>query len=384
MLKESAEIIKEKKVEYIELIYDLIFVYIIGRNSSLLHNIQDGFVPASSFMTYVLGTLIIIQIWNFTNFYINRYGSNGKQEHMLILINMFLLYFMGDATRTDWQDAYYYKYNIAWALILINFIIHYWMKYQKYKDYRPWESIQILYSMVMMGIQTVIIVVSLPLYYYTGVMIAPLAMVFGIIFTICTSKVNMLVPVDFGHLTERAMLYIVFTFGEMIIAISSYFEGEVSLNNIYFALMGFLIVVGLFQSYELCYDFLIDREMITNGTGYMMIHIFLIFALNNITAALEFMREPEVDLLVKTIFITVSFVVYYIFMFVLGRYMKIKMRPSPRFLMKIAGILIAFSVMMILFRENMYINIAVSVALVYSILAILMRAKNLTTGCNER
>ena len=29
---------KEKKVEYIELIYDLIFVYIIGRNNSLLHH----------------------------------------------------------------------------------------------------------------------------------------------------------------------------------------------------------------------------------------------------------------------------------------------------------------------------------------------------------
>ena len=27
---------KEKKVEYIELIYDLIFVYIIGRNNALL------------------------------------------------------------------------------------------------------------------------------------------------------------------------------------------------------------------------------------------------------------------------------------------------------------------------------------------------------------
>ena len=35
---------EEKKVEYLELIYDLIFVYIIGRNNSLLLHLEDGFV----------------------------------------------------------------------------------------------------------------------------------------------------------------------------------------------------------------------------------------------------------------------------------------------------------------------------------------------------
>ena len=40
---------KEKKVEYVELIYDLIFVYIIGRNNSLLHNIKNGFTDPLSF-----------------------------------------------------------------------------------------------------------------------------------------------------------------------------------------------------------------------------------------------------------------------------------------------------------------------------------------------
>ena len=56
MLKE------EKKVEYLELIYDLIFVYVIGRNSSLLRNVVDGFVPAGTFLAYILYSLAVIQI----------------------------------------------------------------------------------------------------------------------------------------------------------------------------------------------------------------------------------------------------------------------------------------------------------------------------------
>ncbi|MBR1771440.1 MAG: hypothetical protein IJ747_05375 [Lachnospiraceae bacterium] len=33
---------QEKKVEYLELIYDLIFVYLIGRNNAILHYVEGG------------------------------------------------------------------------------------------------------------------------------------------------------------------------------------------------------------------------------------------------------------------------------------------------------------------------------------------------------
>lgn len=365
---------EEKKVEYIELIYDLIFVYMIGRNSNLVHTIHDGFIDPHFFMIYVFGTLIIIQIWNFSNFYINRYGSNGIQEHIMLLINMFLLYFMGDATTTDWVDYYYYKYNIAWMLILLNFLVNYLIKYLQYHKTKPWEALQMIFSMIMFSGEILIILISLPIYAYTRVIIAPYAVFFGIIFTICTSKINNLVPVDFGHLTERAMLYVVFTFGEMIIAISGYFEGEVTPSNVYFALMGFLIVVGLFQSYEICYDHLIDRGLITNGSGYMMIHLFLIFAMNNITAALEFMREDEVALLPKIIFLTGSFIFYFVFLYLLGIYAKRKAKPTKTFIITQIISLMGFSVLMIVFRENMHLNIALTVLLVFENLYIIMKA----------
>ena len=102
----------EKKVEYIELIYDLIFVYIIGRNNSLLEHISGGFIDPSAFLTYLLCTLITIQIWYLSILFINRYGDNGISEHIGLFINMFLLYYMADATRTHWE-THFYRYNIA-------------------------------------------------------------------------------------------------------------------------------------------------------------------------------------------------------------------------------------------------------------------------------
>ncbi|MBQ1715575.1 MAG: low temperature requirement protein A, partial [Firmicutes bacterium] len=115
---------KEKKVEYLELIYDLIFVYIVGRNNSLLQHIEGGFVSGGVFLGYLLGTLAIIQIWNFSTFYINHYGRNGVRDHVFLFLNMFLLYFMGEATDIAWQSTFY-MYSASWALILINIGIQY-------------------------------------------------------------------------------------------------------------------------------------------------------------------------------------------------------------------------------------------------------------------
>lgn len=79
--------------------------------------------------------------------------------------------------------------------------------------------------------------------------------------------------------------------------------------------MAFLIVVGLFLSYGTIYDHIIDREREDSGMLFMMIHIFIIFALNNITNSLGFMREEEVAILPKVLFIVLSIVGYYVFCF---------------------------------------------------------------------
>ena len=87
---------EEKKVEYIELIYDLIFVYIIGRNNSLISSVEHGFIPWSVYLTYFLTTLIALHIWYLTTVFINRYGSKSVAEYIGIFINMYLLYYMAD------------------------------------------------------------------------------------------------------------------------------------------------------------------------------------------------------------------------------------------------------------------------------------------------
>ena len=204
----------EKKVEYLELIYDLIFVYIIGRNNSLLHLLQDGFIRPGAYLTYLCTTLIVLQIWYYTVLFVNRYGSNRISEIIGLFINMYLLYYMADATRVSWQDVYL-KYSIAWGLILINLAVQYLLKLKTYTD--ALHTVHIRFQIRFLLGQAVIVFVSIPVFLKTGFAASPVALVFGMVVAFVYNRINTFMQVDFPHMTERVMLYVVFTFGEMIL-----------------------------------------------------------------------------------------------------------------------------------------------------------------------
>ncbi len=356
---------KEKKVEYIELIYDLIFVYIIGRNNSLLHNITGGFFDFSAFASYVFCTLAVIQIWTFTTYYINVYGKKSIREHISLFINMFLLYFMAQGTGEHWRD-YVVQYHIAWALILVNIGIQYLFEYFNHTE--PVHKKRSATMATILFCEAVAVILSLVVYSFTSLTYISIgAILLGVTAVVISSKHNCSAVVDFAHLSERIMLYVVFTFGEMIIAGASYFEGKMSFSSVYFALMAFLIVAGLFLSYGIFYDNIINKEMQTNGIAYMISHIVIIFALNNITSSLEFMRDEEVALIPKISFLIISFTLYYIFLFISGVFANKKGKADKRLLIVIAASSVIFSALMLILRNNMYFNIALSVVYVFSL-----------------
>lgn len=370
---------EEKKVEYLELIYDLIFVYMVGKNNALIHNIQNGFVEPKSFAAYVLCTLAIIQIWNFTTFYINMFGRNGVRDHIFLFINMYLLYFVGQSTRPDWQ-AYQTQYHIAWGLILANIGIQYLIELRNHRM-DVWNQGIIKRMCLVLFVEAGLVFVAAIPNPVLGIWISAAAILTGILLTAFSRRTSVGGQIDFPHLTERAMLYVVFTFGEMIIAVASYFNGDGgwSWNTIYFSLMAFLIVVGLFLSYGIIYDHLIDRTGSYDGMLYMSLHIFILFALNNITASLEFMREPEIAVMPKMLFLVCSVVGYFVFLFSLLLYIRDREKFTKPLCGKEGLLTAAFVVLMLLLREEMYLNICLSVLYVFAVFLIIYRTKQTMT-----
>ncbi len=352
-----SKIIKEKKVEYIELIYDLIFVYLIGRSTSLLDRVEAGFISFSTIIQYLASSLIFIQIWYYTTLFVNRYGKNGIRDSVMLMINMFLLYIMGATTGLGW-DINYAAYAIAWSLILVNLAANYLLQLRN-----PEFCIKkhVRQNAALLLTQAFLVAASIPLYNVTGY----IAGVWTMVLSFVAAPFLIRVPVNFGHLTERVMLYVVFTFGEMIITVAEYFMDGFSFKTFYYALNSFLIVAGLFFSYGFAYDKLLDREGEKEGNVYMLLHVFLIVALSFVTTSLEFLRETEIRDIPKTIMMLVSVMVYFTCLAMTEQWSKRRFLRRGRFASLLIAEFICFSIACLFFVGNGYVSIAIMVVFIY-------------------
>ena len=304
-----------KKVEYLELIYDLIFVYLIGRSNALLYSTPGGFFTLQSFVTYLISSLIILQVWATSTFYINRYGNNGTGDHIILFLNMYLLYYMGKGIRTNWGREFA-AYHGAWGLIIVNLLFQYGRHLMVAKEEE--ERRYLKGQVAVLSLEAVTIFALIAVYAYTGMAFSWVPILIWALGALFTQKGDDGYPVNFEHLTERVMLYVVFSFGLMSTSIVDYFEGEITAETIYFSLMAFLITVGLFLSYGFMYNHVLERKSRTTGKLFLFLHIGLILCLSNLTVALEFMRRAWLDSILKNVLLISSFVVYYGFLFAIG------------------------------------------------------------------
>ncbi len=356
---------QEKKVEYVELIYDLIFVYLIGQNNALLEKLEGGFFSFPTYRTYIFSTLVVLQVWYFSTLFINRYGCNSLSDHIGLFVNMYLLYYLGQVIRVEWF-AHYAGFCAAWGLILLNLSCQYFLQLKKRPDRTFIEQWHIrLHGRVLLA-QAAAILVSIPLYGLLNKPLSWIVLLAGMAGAVLMAPIESRFPVNFEHLTERVMLYVVFTFGEMIVGIAGYFDGGLSIRSLYFSLLAFLIVVGLLSIYGYLYDHIIDRQRVTTGSRYMLIHVGLIFALSNITAALGFMRDPEAAELPKNVYLVISILAYFFILFHLNLYAKPAFRTGRVESLRLFLAAAAFALLTALSYRNGMVSIAVTAAYVWS------------------
>ncbi|MGX8699620.1 MAG: low temperature requirement protein A, partial [bacterium] len=298
-----------------------------------------------------------LQIWYDTALFVNRYGVNGLAENAMTFVNMFLLYIMGVCTLNDW-GTHYTPYILAWAGILLSLALQYGLKLPAAP---PERKRHIRQHIALHLAQAALALLTIPIYSLTGWAFGPWAMVLGYAGALFLERA----PMHFPHLTERVMLYVVFTFGEMIVTVSAYFSDGFSFDTLYFALMSFLTVAGLFFSYGFLYDNLLDRNRETDGTGYMLLHIFLILSLNNITNALEFMREPTMAAVPKTLFLVLSLLLYF-FCLALTERWSTRSIPNPvGFHLSLGAAFALYVLLMVAALESRHAAVGLTVMFIY-------------------
>ena len=349
---------EERKVEYIELIYDLIFVHTISRCGSLL-NMGESIPHRADYFTFLLFSMAVLEIWYYSTLFINRFPNHQIQRNVCIFVNMYLMYYVSVGIRDNWKDYFYYLHG-AWALILLHMAVQYWfaLRHAEEREQYLCRDFHLLLT------EAAIVILSMPVFARTGLVISPLALLTGVFAGVTAQKIAGR-NVDFPHLTERVMLYVVFSFGEMIVEMAGFFEDGVHLLGICHSALAFAFASGLFLNYGYVYDHIIDRERQTSGDGYLFLHLFLIIALSYLTQVMEMLRNPLAPDSLKILSLSVWLIAYVVFLSLLERYAK--ERACRNYYLRLIMISATFILLLIVTRLHPVLNFSCSVAYIYAV-----------------
>lgn len=281
--------IKEKKVELIELFYDLIYVYAISRLSLLIEGDEKGaFIP--SFIVYVIYCLVILQSWLYLTNYVNRYGKWRWYEIVLTSINMIAALYMSNTIGNNTVSPA--AFNLSMLVMLLCVLLMYVIEYLKKEEDLGAAKNSIVILIVINILYFLAYVLShyqigpIPLYVdFTAVLMGAFLPFF------LRGNFDPKI-VSFPHLVERFELLTIVTFGDSIVAISQFFDVKT------FTLLPsalFIIILLMFTCYVIQIHYLVEHRRVDRGLRMMFSHYFVVIAINMLTISIKFLIINNAD-----------------------------------------------------------------------------------------
>ena len=298
--------IVDKKVELIELFYDLIFVYAISRLTTLIKEPANGIMHP--FFVYLIISFVILQAWLYFTNYINRYGKWELHDYILTIVNMIAVLYMANTINTQWNQMVL-PFNISMLVMFLTVIGLYYFhdRKQETKNNAAHNSIKIITIVCIIYIIALIAMFANNLRF--AIWIDAVAVVVGAFLPFFLGGDFDKGIVNFPHLVERFELLTIITFGEAIVGMTIFFD-ITSLNLRSFLV--FFIVLSMFAAYVIQVHRLMDHHRQERGFKLMFTHYFIIISINLMTVVFELLHSGEVDPIFESIVMIISLIVFYI------------------------------------------------------------------------
>ena len=299
--------IVEKKVELIELFYDLIFVYAISKLTALISEPVNGTVAPDSFFIYIITSFVILQAWLYFTNYVNRYGQWHWHEYILAIVNMIAVIFMANTINTQWNQMFV-PFNISMLVMLSTVFVLYLIQVKQHGtfDIAAGNSIQIL--SIVCSIYIIALLVILLGFHDIVIWIDVIAVITGAFLPFFLKGHFDEGVINFPHLVERFELLTIITFGEAVVGMTYFFD--VTSFNIS-SILVFLIVISMFGSYVIQIHNLVNHHRVERSLRLMFSHYFIIISINLMTVAFEWLHSGEVNPHLEIGVMIISLIVFY-------------------------------------------------------------------------
>lgn len=342
--------VKEKKVELIELFYDLIYVYALSKLTMLIEEPENGVIPFAGFFRYLVVCFVILQAWLYLTNYVNRYGRWKWYEYGLTAVNMTAAVYMANTIDTDWGEMAT-TFNLAMLVMLLCVAVMYFIQIR-------------LNEQDTGAARNMLTILPVDLFLYLVAFLASVIHPGQIVLWIDVAAVlvGAFLPffirgrfdisiISFPHLVERFELITIITFGEGIVGMTGFFDVKhVTLRPI----LVFAVILCLFGCYVTQIHYLCNHHRVDRSLRLMFSHYFIVIAVNLITVAFKFLENPEASHLFTAGLMIAALILFFAAIFSDSIYYHEKYRFGIKDAAESCGFLVIGAAVMLLVRSTIY------------------------------
>jgi len=278
-----------KRANWLELFFDLIFVYAVAKATHILAHAHNGHIAFEQYVTFILVMTPIWWAWTGHTLFATRFDTEDTGQRILTLAQMLAVVFWTTFINADF-DPNYRGYLLFYVLIRVLLILMYWRS----TKYIP-LSVPIS-KRLSIGFSIGIMVALSSLFFESPIRYIILYAGIGIeiLTPLLSRKILATVPVKSHHLPERYGLLTIILLGESVIMIATKLnEVQWSVYTVGTAIVGFIILSAIWwMNFSLMDRHVIGKELRT-GQNVIYGHLFVYSGMSIIAVFIGFSIVPE-------------------------------------------------------------------------------------------
>ncbi|WP_248923861.1 low temperature requirement protein A [Paenibacillus hamazuiensis] len=299
----------EKKVTWLELFYDLLFVAAVSKANHVLLHAENGIIPFEYLSKFVLIFIPIWWGWVGQTLFNNRFGQDIGTHRIFMILQLFFALIMTASLSVDF-DRYYIPFFIGYIGSRALTAIQYLAVHKSTNNHQRMTAkylgtcflIGILISSFSLFIDTWVRYVIL----YAGIAIDIMLPLLGRRYLVVT-------PTNPHHLLERFALFTLILIGESIIGILSVLQSNNwTWTSVLFALFTFILVIAMWWQYFDNIERKVSKEIQTAGQAIIYGHLFIYVSMGLIAASIQLVFQEKLHYPFMLAFVFGSVLLYFI------------------------------------------------------------------------
>lgn len=348
-------LLTEKKVTWLELFYDLLFVAAVSKASHVLLHVESGVISVEYLSKFILIFVPIWWAWVGQSLFVNRFGQDIFSHRIFLILQLFFVLIMTASLSVNF-DQYYMPFLIGYVGLRAMTAIQY-LTVNKNEAADRKITARYLGSRFWIGL----VISALSLFFDSWIryLVLYAGITVDILLPLIGRKYLVKSPINTHHLLERFSLFTLILLGESVVSILAVLQSSHwTWQSIVFALLTFLLIIAMWWQYFDNVEKKVDKSIETAGQTIIYGHLFIYISLSMIAASIQLLFLEQLNYTFMLFFIFGSVLLYFFSTtLVFHKYRRFRQRLGIFHLALLLGLLGVFFAVDLLFLIPNYLII---------------------------